>query len=167
MAINFQSAVLKIAQGSVPSRAAKIAALCAIGALMLGAQTAKAPEPQKTPAESNATAPAKALPPVQIDGQATLHHLNQAINWYRHCTTGLQPVGMPSDTIYQDNTVSLGQQAVRLAFQSARAEAGLLTAQQKANGANPAGETTQQQNLSQMEAKTSAQIEQLQSQIEA
>jgi small-conductance mechanosensitive channel len=166
MAINFCFPFSKSVGGSVSSRVAKAAALCAMGALLLAAQTAKAPEPQKAPAQSNASVPAKVLP-VQIDGQATLHHLNQIINWYRHCTAGLQPVGMPSDTIYQDNTVSLGQQAVRLAFQSARAEAALLTAQQKANGANPAGETTQQQNLSQMEAKTSAQIEQLESQIQA
>jgi small-conductance mechanosensitive channel len=167
MAINFYFKIVKTVRGAASSRAAKIAALCAMSALMLAAQTAKAPEPQKTPAESSAPAPAKLLPPVQLDGQATLHHLNQIINWYRHCTTGLQPVGMPSDTIYQDNTISLGQQAVRLGFQSARAEAGLLAAQQKANGANPAGETTQQQNLAQMEAKTSAQIGQLQSQVEA
>lgn len=74
---------------------------------------------------------------------------------------------MPSDTIYQDNTQSLGSQAVKLAFQSARAEAALLTAQQKASGGNQSSpETTQRQNLAQMQTKTSAQIDQLQSQIE-
>ncbi|MGA7219449.1 MAG: mechanosensitive ion channel family protein, partial [Candidatus Sulfotelmatobacter sp.] len=62
---------------------------------------------------------------------------------------------------------SLGSQAVRLAFQSARAEAAIITAQQKANGSNqPSSETTQQQNLAQLQAKTSAQVDQLQSQIE-
>jgi len=56
---------------------------------------------------------------------------------------------------------------VRLAFQSAKAETALIAAQQKTSGATPAtGETTQQQNLAQMQAKTSSQISQLQSQIE-
>jgi small-conductance mechanosensitive channel len=108
------------------------------------------------------------LPPVQLDGSAALHHLNQVISWYRHSTTGIQTVGLPSDAIYQDNTLALAAQAVRLAFQSAKAEAALIASQQKSSGASqPSGETTQQQNLSQMLAKTSSQIDQLQSQIES
>ena len=96
-----------------------------------------------------------------------LHHLNQVISWYRHATTGVQSAGLPSDAIYEDNTRSLAEQAVKLAFQSARAEAALITAQQKATGTNqPTAETTQQQNLQQLEAKTSSKIDQLQSQIE-
>ncbi|MFZ0539068.1 MAG: mechanosensitive ion channel family protein, partial [Candidatus Sulfotelmatobacter sp.] len=55
----------------------------------------------------------------------------------------------------------------RLAFQSAKAEAALIASQQKSGGAGqPSGETTQQQNLSQMLAKTSSQIDRLQSQID-
>lgn len=127
------------------------------------------PQPQQSsqPAAGAQSEP-NPLPPFQLDGNAALHHLNQAINWYRHATTGVQSVGLPSDTIYEDNTRSLGSQIVRLAFQSARAEAALIAAQQKANGANqePA-QTAQQQNLQQLEAKTIAQIDQLQSQIEA
>jgi small-conductance mechanosensitive channel len=109
---------------------------------------------------------------MQLDGSAVLHHLNQVISWYRHATTGIQTVGLPSDAIYQNNTQDLAAQVVRLAFQSARAEAALIEAQQKINGASPVtsstqpGETTQQQNLAQMQAKTSAQIDQLQTQIE-
>ena len=63
-----------------------------------------------------------------------LAHLNQLISWYRHSTTGIQSVGLPSDAIYQDNTKTLGSQAIALAFQSAKAEAALIAAQQK-NGA--------------------------------
>ncbi len=140
------------------------AAVCLIG-ILLWAQSSK--QPQTTPAQQNGQSATKTLSPVQLDGEAALRHLNRVISWYRRATTGTQSVGQPSDAIYQDNSQSLGAQAVRLAFQSAKAEAELLAAQQKTNGANHAsGQTTQQQNLEQMLAKTSSQIDQLQSQIE-
>ena len=75
---------------------------------------------------------------------------------------------MPSDAIYQDNAKNLSSQILRLAFQSAKAEAAVLTAQQKKSEMiQPSSGSTQQQNLLQMQAKTSSQIEQLQSQIES
>ncbi len=140
--------------------------------LALWAQTAKQSEPAKTPvqqsSQTRSQTSANPLPPVQLDGSTALYHLNQLISWYRHSTTGIQTVGLPSDTIYQDNMQALGAQAVRLAFQSAKAEAALIASQQKSGGSSqPSGETTQQQNLSQMLAKTSSQIDQLQSQIES
>jgi len=149
----------------------RIATLCLTAGLAAGAQDAKPPQPVKVPAQpaaqqSSQTAP-NILPPVQLDGEAAVHHLNEVISWYRHATTGTQSVGLPSDLIYQENTQSLGAEAVRLAFQSVKAESALITAQQKTSGAKPeSSETTQQQNLAQVEAKTSAQIDQLQSQIE-
>ncbi len=155
--------------------AARIIALFLIGG-MLWAQDSKPPQPPITPAQphsqpssqAGSPIPANALPPIQLDGSATLHHLNQVIGWYRHSTTGVQSVGLPSDAIYQDNTQSLAAQVVRLAFQSAKAETALITAQQKTNGANQAsGEITQQQNLAKLEATTSSQIDHLQSQIES
>jgi small-conductance mechanosensitive channel len=107
------------------------------------------------------------VPPIDLDGNAVLHHLNQVISWYRHSTAGMQSVGLPSDAIYQDNAQSLGSQVVKFAFQSAKAESVLIKAQQKANGASQdTAEATQQQNLVNMQAKTSALIAQLQSQIE-
>jgi small-conductance mechanosensitive channel len=145
----------------------------------LWAQAAKVGQPEKAPEQKSGasaqnstgaqgpTAQPTPLPPLQLDGNAILHNLNQVISWYRHATTGVQSVGLPSDTIYQDNTKSLGEQAVKLAFQSAKAETALITAQQKAAGKAPSGETTQQQNLQQLEAKTSAQIDSLQSQIKS
>jgi small-conductance mechanosensitive channel len=118
----------------------------------------QAPQPTSQPAGSS-------LPPVQIDGAAVLHHLNQLISWYRRATTAVPSVGMPSDAIYQDNAQSLGAQAVRLGFESAKAEAALLAAEQKTSGAAQA-ESTQQLNLVQMQARTASQIQQLQSQID-
>jgi len=106
------------------------------------------------------------LPPLQLDSAAVLRHLNEIISWYRRVTSGISSVGLPTDTVYQDNMQRLGAQVVRLAFQSARAEAALITAQQKALGANQPGETTQQQNLAQLQARTTSQVEQLQSQLD-
>jgi small-conductance mechanosensitive channel len=144
-----------------------IAALATIGGLFMWAQNSS-PQPSavgvQTPGQLSPT-----LPPIRLDEPAVLYHLNQLINWYRHSTTGVQPVGLPSDTIYQDNSKTLGSQAVRLGFESAKSEAALLTAQQKKKSGNqqPSAETSQQQNLQAMEAKTSSRIDELQSQIEA
>lgn len=131
---------------------------------MLPAQESKPkqPRPPTTPAPS---AP-KHLPPLQFDANAPVHHLNQVISWYRHATTGVSSVGLPSDTIYEDNAKNLAAQVVKLAFQSAKAEAALIRTQQKNNEPAQSGATTtQEQTLVQMQAKVSAQIDQLQSQI--
>jgi small-conductance mechanosensitive channel len=142
-----------------------VATLLMVG-LFLWAQNSQPPPPKATVRLNSQAAP-NTLPPIQLDGSAVLYHQNQVINWYRHSTTGIQPIGIPSDAIYQDNVKSLGSQAVRLAFDSAKAEALVIAAQQKASGASqPSPQTTQQQNLAQLQAKTSSQIDQLQSQIE-
>lgn len=122
---------------------------------------------QKPPSQPNSQPAPSTLPPLQLDGNAALHHLNEVISWYRHATTGIQSIGLPTDAIYEDNTRSFGEQAVRLAFQSAKAETVLIAQQQKAGSqAQPSGQGTQQQNLAQMQAKTSGQIDQLKSQID-
>jgi small-conductance mechanosensitive channel len=145
-----------------------IVALSLIGVLVSRAQVSKQPQPLKAPSQQSSQISPNTLPPIQLDDDDALHHLNQVISWYRRSTTGIQSVGMPSDAIYQDNTRSLGAQVVRLAFQSAKAETTLIKAQEKASGATQAsGETTQQQNLAQMQEKTSSRIDQLQSQIES
>jgi hypothetical protein len=145
------------------SRAVKrmvgIVALTFIGVLFLPAQNSTPLQPSKAghPPVSQSAA---ALPPIQLDESAVLSHLNQLINWYRHSITGIQPVGLPSDAMYQDNAKNLSSQILRLAFQSAKAEAAVLTAQQKKSEMiQPSSGSTQQQNLLQMQAKTSSQIE--------
>ncbi|HKU26644.1 MAG TPA: hypothetical protein VJQ54_14300, partial [Candidatus Sulfotelmatobacter sp.] len=107
----------------------------------------------------------KHLPPIQFDANAPVHHLNQVISWYRHATTGVSSVGLPSDTIYQDNAKNLGAQVVKLAFQSAKAEAALVKTQQRNTEPGQSGAATQEQTLAQMQAKVSAQIDQLNSQL--
>src|SRR5579862_6435467 len=142
-----------------------LTAAISAGVLFLSAQNTAVPQASK--AAPNAQTASQTLPPLQLDGSAVLAHLNQLISWYRHSTTNVQSPGLPSDAIYQDNTKTLGAQAIGLAFQSAKAEAGLIAAQQK-NGpsSQPSPETTQQQNLAQIQARTSTQIDQLQSQIQ-
>ena len=129
--------------------------------------TTSQPRPAGAPAQQPAEAATSSLPPLQLAGSEAVHHLSQVIGWYRHATTEIQPVGLPSDAIYQDNTKNLGAQVVQLAFQSARAESALINAQQKTDGGGQAsGQTTQQQALAQLRSKTSAQIDQFQSQID-
>lgn len=145
----------------------RILILSALTASFCVAQNPKKPEPPKPASEPAPQASPSNLPPLQMQGSEALDHLNQVISWYRHSTTGIQAVGLPTDAIYQDNAQSLGAQAVRLAFQSAKAESALIGAQQKteADNATP-GQTTQQQRLAQLEAKTTGRIDQLNSQID-
>lgn len=124
------------------------------------AQDATKPNAPQTPATES-------LPPLQLDGDAVLHHLNAVISWYRHSTSGIRDVGLPSDAIYQDSAQSLGAQAVQLAFQSAKAESTLIAKQQTGGSNQGAQDNTQQQKLEALKAKTSSQIDELQKQIES
>lgn len=139
------------------------------GGLTLCAQSEKEPSTKPAPTKpAAAESPdlSNLLPPIQFDSSSALHHLNEVISWYRRSTTGVSSVGLPTDTIYQENTKSLGDQVVRLAFQSAKAEAKLIKEQQKSGDKNQAGQSTQEQNLAQFRTRVSGQIDQLQSQIE-
>jgi small-conductance mechanosensitive channel len=132
----------------------------------LQAQDSKSKQPTPSQAATNLQSAPKHLPALQFDTNAPLHHLNQVISWYRHATTGVSSVGLPSDAIYQDNTKNLGAQIVKLAFQSAKSEAALIKAQQKVTDTTQAGAaSTQEQRLAQLQANISGQISQIQSQI--
>ena len=139
------------------------ASLLAGAGLLAGAPK---PQPAAVPVPQSAPALPTALAPLQLDGAAALNHLTQVIAWYRRSTLGTQLAGLPQDPIYQDNTQTLGTQVVQLAFQSARAETTLIAAQQKSRATAQAGSVTQQQNLVRLQAKTAAQIGQLQGQVD-
>ena len=141
---------------------------CVTCLILIGALCRAQDGKQTTPSQPNppATNPSPGLPPLQLDGNAALHHLNQIVNWYRHVTTGIHDAGLPSDAIYEEDAKSLGAQVAQLAFESAKAESGIIAAQQKSGGTQ-APETTQQQSLEQVKAKTSGKIDDLQSQVEA
>jgi small-conductance mechanosensitive channel len=103
----------------------------------------------------------------QLDRDALLGHLNAVINWYRDATSKVQTVGLPSDAIYQDNAQNLAAQVVRLAFESAKAEAQLI-ANSAGSEANQSDATpTQEEKLAQFAAQVKARIQQDQTQLAA
>jgi small-conductance mechanosensitive channel len=104
-----------------------------------------------------------------LDRAAVLNHLNSVIGWYREATNRVQTPGLPSDVVYQDTAQNLATSALRLAFDSARAEAALIDAPAKgaaadADQANAGG--TPQTNYSRMQTQVSTQVATLESQIE-
>jgi len=105
-----------------------------------------------------------------LDHDAVLGHLNVAINWYRNASTKVQTVGLPSDELYQDNAQNLAAQVVRLAFESARAEAQLISPANSSagDGASQAAQTpTQEEKLAQFATQVKAKIDQDQTQSDA
>jgi len=117
-----------------------------------------------------------AIPAVTQTGQGNdrddvLRHLNAVIRWYKDSTTKIKTGQQPSDAIYVTNAQNLGAQAVRLAFQSARAQVTLN--QQSGLGANPSSQdqsgtaSASPQRYAQVEAEVSQRIADEQNQIEA
>jgi len=106
-----------------------------------------------------------------VSSDAIIHHLSAVISWYRDSTTKVQPPGFASDAIYQGDARTLAEQAVRLAFDSARATVPIISAQGQQPAADddgqPAQGATQSQNLAQFKAKTSAHLADLQAQLDS
>jgi len=106
-----------------------------------------------------------------ISSDAIVHHLSSVISWYRDSITKVQPPGFASDAIYQGDARTLAEQAVRLAFDSARATVPLVNAQGQQPSADDDGQppqgATQSQNLAQFKAKTSAHLADLQAQLDS
>jgi small-conductance mechanosensitive channel len=104
----------------------------------------------------------------QLSGDVVLKHLNAVITWYGNLRTNVPSSSQPSDAIYLNNAQNLAQEAVRLAFQSAEVEAGIIGTQNKgaAAGAVESSPGGGQQDFSQMQSKIAATIADVQSQIE-
>jgi len=106
-----------------------------------------------------------------ISSDAIIHHLSALISWYRDSTTKVQPPGFASDAIYQGDARTLAEQALRLAFDSARAAVPIVNAQGQQPASDddgqPAQGATQSQNLAQFKAKTSAHLADLQAQLDS
>jgi small-conductance mechanosensitive channel len=105
---------------------------------------------------------ARAQTPANPGDNAILDHLNAAINWYRHGSTRISPVGLPSDAVFQLDAQSMASQAVQLAFQSAKAEALLLAASSQNKAA---GQSSPSTNFAKMQSDVVARIEVLKTQI--
>jgi hypothetical protein len=89
-----------------------------------------------------------ALPPIQLDGAAVLHHLNQVISWYRHSQQASSLSDCRATPFIRTMPKVSGAEVVRLAFQSAKAEAALITfaaesqrCSQASGGDDPAAES--------------------------
>src|ERR1700727_2611480 len=107
-----------------------------------------------------------------VDQDLTISHLNAIINWYRDCSTKVQSVGLPSDLVYQQTSQNMAQEAVRLAFQSAKASAQLVDAADKGaiggvSAGNSSGGSATQSNFAEMLAKVNARIQTDQTQLDA
>src|SRR5579859_1218129 len=98
---------------------------------------------------------------------AILGHLNAAITWYRDAGNNVQAAGLPSDAIYEQSTRTLAADVVRAAFQSARAQAAILSASEKNAGLSQNSMAPpKQQNFAQIGEKIAAEIQDTQSRLD-
>jgi small-conductance mechanosensitive channel len=110
--------------------------------------TAQSTQPQSTP---------------ELSSAPILAHLDAIISWYRDLATKSPNTGQPSDAIYRTNAQSLAADAVRFAFQSAEAEAVVISAQTKET---PPSAANGQQGFSQRKAKVAATVADAESKVE-
>lgn len=61
-----------------------------------------------------------------IDEKQILHHLNSVITWYRKTKSQIQPVGLPTDALYQATANKIAGDVLKLAFASAEKAAPLI-----------------------------------------
>jgi small-conductance mechanosensitive channel len=110
-------------------------------------QPQTAPQPQTTP---------QPLPLPSLSGEPILAHLDAIIGWYHDLAIKSPNTGQPSDEIYRTNAQTLAAEAARLAFQSAEAEAAVISQQTKKSAAAPTAAGPQ--NYSQMKERVAATI---------
>ena len=96
-----------------------------------------------------------------LDDDQILHHLNNVITWYRHIKTQIQPVGLPTDVVYQANAERLASDVVNSAFKSAENAAPLLP-----NEETQSSTPVSRQNLLKLRSDTAARNSQLGTQID-
>jgi small-conductance mechanosensitive channel len=109
--------------------------------------------------------PAQDFPALNRD--AILGHLNVVITWYRNTGSHVEAAGLPSDAIYEDSTRNLAAEVVRMAFQSARAQAAIISANEKSsNTSQGTNVPPSQQNFTQIAARIAAEIDDTQSKLD-
>jgi small-conductance mechanosensitive channel len=91
-------------------------------------------------------------------------HLEQTVAWYRFVTLVADTTA--ADVLQRDTIRQQGLSAVRLAFEFARVEAGLLARQATSGAPNSAQPPTQSQNLQQAGARASDRVNSIQGQIQ-
>ncbi|HYK37444.1 hypothetical protein [Alloacidobacterium sp.] len=98
-----------------------------------------------------------AAPP--IDENQILRHLNNVITWYRKTKSQIQPVGLPTDALYQATANKLAVNVVTLAFASAEKAAPLIPSDTEQTS------SSSHQNLVKLLRDTAAHNAQLQTEI--
>ena len=96
-----------------------------------------------------------------LSSDAIVDHLNAVIDWYRQVLSRVPSAGLPSDAVYQLNAQTMSVEVVQLAFQSAQAEAALLSAASPAGSAGASAPSA----LAKLESDTNARITALEAQI--
>jgi small-conductance mechanosensitive channel len=99
---------------------------------------------------------------VEARSKQILAHLNMVIQFYRTTTQPIQKAGEPNDVVYRDQATALSAQIAGFAFQSAKAQAGLIGSSQGSTAAstNPPA-AGQQQKMQATEANVETQINDL------
>src|SRR5262252_1314312 len=105
------------------------------------------------------------------DQETVRAHLNAVINWYKKLTTDVPPGQEPSDAIYSTNAQNFGAQVVRLALQSARAQAELISQASATNGSQNTqpseNNAASPQRYAQLESEAAQRVSDDQANIEA
>lgn len=96
----------------------------------------------------------------QAQGPGIINHLNAVIQFYRTVHEPIQKAGEPNDIVYHDQAVTLASQVAGYAFQSAKAEAALLSAPSAQQAVAP--ESSEQQRLAASQARVEQRISDLQ-----
>lgn len=114
---------------------------------------------------------ATALPadaPPTIKQEDLLAFLNQTVVWYRLLTSQQELVREPNDAVFLNENRRIADQAVRLAFEFARAEAqqGTMQDQDQASG-QQAQPISQYQNLANLMEKSNQKIDEVQHELDS
>jgi small-conductance mechanosensitive channel len=91
-------------------------------------------------------------------GRSILDHLDSVIQYYRASTQSIQKAGEPNDVVYRDQAVAESTQIASFAFQSAKADAGLMARYVNPSGEASASGTGEQQRLQAAEDDVDKQI---------
>jgi small-conductance mechanosensitive channel len=138
----------------LPLRACAISVLLAAFSFSLGGPVRmNAQDKQNAQNDQPAASP--------LDEQKILHHLDNVITWYHKTKTQIQPVGLPTDALYQATANRIADEVVTFAFASAEKAAPFLPSE-----AEQASTSTSHQNLLRLLHDTTAHNAQLKTQID-
>ena len=113
------------------------------------------------------TAFSQAAPPSAPEPSDIIQFLSQTINWYRQLNVEHQIATEPSDILVINDDRQLADQAVRLSFEFARAEAQALSKQPGSQSADQGAVSSQYQSLLQLSDKLDKDVRELQTELQS